>query len=258
MSKVRKAVEIYRQEGIKSLFRAVTTYVRTRPMVVYVRYLRPRSPRLEDEIQYNGVRVRPYRSLDAYAPFTLPPNLGGHENPANYEYGLGKGLREEVSEGDTVAIVGGGLGVTAAIAAQQAGPDGEVIVYEGAENMVDHIKKTVAINDLPCPVRVRHAIVSSAKRLDGPSGDATIVDPADLYECDILELDCEGAETGILRGLEIRPKAMVIETHGNRSEVAELIDHLGYRVTDEEVAELEPYKDACLENEILVLTAVID
>jgi hypothetical protein len=38
------------------------------------------------------------------------------------------------------------------------------------------------------------------------------VTPAELPECDVLELNCEGSEIGILRNMTIRPRAIAVET----------------------------------------------
>jgi hypothetical protein len=41
-----------------------------------------------------------------------------------------------------------------------------------------------------------------------------VISPAELPECDILELDGEGAESLILRNMTIRPRVIAVETHG--------------------------------------------
>jgi hypothetical protein len=48
-----------------------------------------------------------------------------------YEFALLRGLKAVVEPGDTVIIVGGGLGVSSVVAAREAGPTGTVITYEG-------------------------------------------------------------------------------------------------------------------------------
>jgi hypothetical protein len=223
---------------------------------VYGKYLRPLFSKTDEIVEYNGVRVRPYCSLDKFVPVTLPPNKGGHRNPDHYEHGLVEGLRTTVSSGDSVVIVGGGLGVTAVIAGRQAGPEGDVTVYEGAENMVEHIEETIEINNPPCPIRVEHGIVGAAHRLDGLSGDAAIVPSENLPECDVLEMDCEGAEEEILSDLAIRPKHIIVETHGNETQIRNELTTIGYEITSGVVAEREPYLSMCKYNGINVLTAL--
>lgn len=41
-----------------------------------------------------------------------------------------------------------------------------------------------------------------------------VVAPAALPACDILELDCGGAEMVILRNMTIRPRVIAVEAHG--------------------------------------------
>jgi hypothetical protein len=38
---------------------------------------------------------------------------------------------------------------------------------------------------------------------------------ADLDECDVLEIDCEGPEDEILSALEIRPETIIVEGHAH-------------------------------------------
>lgn len=57
---------------------------------------------------------------------------------------------------------------------------------------------------------------------------------SDLPECDVLELDSEGAEYKILSEMEIRPRDLFIEIHPNHrkinDKVPELLDELGYDI----------------------------
>ena len=72
----------------------------------------------------------------------------------------------------------------------------------------------------------------------------------------MLELDCEGAERGIFDAMTIRPRAIVVETHGMAGSPSEGIrrqlEALGYAVTDLGVAEprLQAY---CEQRDIRVL-----
>ena len=64
---------------------------------------------------------------------------------------------------------------------------------------------------------------------------ASVVAPKDLPECDILEMDCKGAERIILAGMTIRPRAIAVETHrvyrSPTEVVHEALEKLGYAVT---------------------------
>jgi hypothetical protein len=50
-------------------------------------------------------------------------------------------------------------------------------------------------------------------------------------------MDCEGAETTILADISIRPRCIIVETHGNRDEVRKLLTERGYDIVLETPAE---------------------
>jgi hypothetical protein len=66
------------------------------------------------------------------------------------------------------------------------------------------------------------------------SAPGNTMEISDLPECDVLELDCEGAEYKILSEMEIRPRDLFIEIHPNHRQindkVPELLDELGYDI----------------------------
>lgn len=68
-----------------------------------------------------------------------------------------------------------------------------------------------------------------------------LIHPGDLSECDILEFDCNGMELSILKNLEVRPRAMIIEVEApfykelyggeeHPREVFDELDRLGYMI----------------------------
>jgi hypothetical protein len=71
-------------------------------------------------------------------------------------------------------------------------------------------------------------------------------------------MDCEGTEVDILRDMTIRPRAMLVETHGIFGApthlVASLLEERGYSVTDRGVAETH-WTDFCNKHDIRVLSA---
>jgi hypothetical protein len=113
--------------------------------------------------------------------------------------------------------------------------EGDVIVFEGGEKQAEIVERTLANNDVPASVELRHAIVAEAIALRTESGDADVVPPSELPDCDVLEMDPEGAELQILRELEIEPRVIIVETHADlgasEEDVREELDRLGYRVT---------------------------
>lgn len=264
MMVIERGLEIYRRHGFRSLCRRAIGYsllalpgaMRDAIYRHYQSHVRYRTAVAATELEYNGVTIRPHRTADRFFPFQLAPNQGGHRNPEEYEAALIKALRGTVDAGDDVTIVGGGLGVTVVIAAQETGVDGSVTVYEGAGSMLPHIEATLAANDVPATVDVVHGIVGDLVRLDGAAMGAPTVSPSVLGPTDVLELDCEGAEVEILKSLTISPRVIVVETHGNKAQVLDCLDLIGYKVVASDLAEREPYEQMCRNNEIEVLTAV--
>lgn len=195
----QKAVRILRREGPFSLVRKGLRFL-------YLERIRPRLP--AREVHYNGVPVPAGRLFDSV---TRP--WVGPENRPNYETELVDALNRYVTEGDTVTIVGGGWGVTAVTAATATGPSGLVTVYEGAKRSADRVSRVIKRNGVSDWVSIKHAVVAQGDHLSGPAGGADRIPPTKLSMCDILELDCEGAELDILCEMEIHPRVIVVETH---------------------------------------------
>lgn len=205
---------------------------------VYNRFVRPHLPYKLST--HNGVTVRGAKLFDFTDRFP------------EYEAALIDALRESVAEGDDVVVVGGGFGVSSVVAANQAGEEGSVVTYEGGSNQYKLLLESLELNDVSDLVTVEHAIVGSAVSLFTPSGDADTVEATELPACDVLEMDCEGAELEILRDLEIVPHTIVVETHAcfgaPEKDVRAELDRLGYDIIDR--GEEKPEKG------VIVLTAV--
>lgn len=189
---------------------------------LYNRFVRPRTPR--KIAVFNGIPVRSIRFFDFTDEFP------------EYEAPLIRMIRDRVDEGERVVIVGGGRGVSSVAAARRVQSAGSVRTYEGSEKHVALVRETLRLNKVEERVTVSHAVVGDAIELaDDPSG-AEQVPPTHLPECDVLVLDCEGAETGILRDLEVRPRLVIVETHDHldapERETREQLDRLGYEVVD--------------------------
>jgi hypothetical protein len=245
---------VARESGPIGLVKRVTASV-------YRHRIRPRLP-IAGAVRYGGVPVaiEPQRRWgDGAVPATWTPEEA--RDVPDYEAALLVGLRRHVRAGDRVTVVGGGVGVTATFAAMQAGPAGRVVCYEGGAEGAEVVRRTAALNGVTERLEVRHAVVARALSVygTGPYGD--VVPPADLEACDVLELDCEGAEAEILREMTIRPRAVLVETHGlygaTTDLVAGLLRGLGYRVDDLGVAEPR-LRAQCEQYDIRVLEAVLN
>jgi hypothetical protein len=175
-----------------------------------------------------------------------------------YESALVGRLREHVRPGDRVTVVGGGHGVTAVVAALATGADGHVDVYEASDQMLGSLRGTLATNGVSGRVGVHHAVVGAAHDVWGET-TALVVPPSALPLCDVLMLDCEGAEREILTALAQRPRVLLVETHGAfgapTADMRALIEAAGYHILTDEIAEAG-LANMCAEMDVHVLTAV--
>lgn len=173
-----------------------------------------------------------------------------------YEAALISGLERRVSRGNKVVIVGAGIGITAAVSAKIVGETGEVICIDGSTQCLENTRETLALNELSGNVKLVHAIVGENISVYKSKTEAQVMPASDLQECDVLELDCEGAELKILSEMTLRPKTILVETHGSHGAPThasrDLLEGMGYNVENLGVA--EPYlKDYCTEKDIYVL-----
>lgn len=149
-------------------------------------------------------------------------------------------LRRLVRRGDRVVVVGGGWGASTVVAARMTHFEGRVTTFEPSSEMVETIERTVEVNSVADLVAVEHAAIGdvpeSNERYFGPD-DGDRLAPSAVPECDVLELDCEGAELEILRALDFSPRAIVVETHHHLGSppgaVRSELDRLGYDVVGE-------------------------
>lgn len=193
---------------------------------VYDATVRRRLPRTLGV--YNGVVTRRYYLLD----------LSKSENEPEYKRRLVDGVRRAVEPGDAVVEVGAGFGVCTTWAARAVGDGGSVLSLEANAEQTDVVREALDLTGqvsgeaLSERVEVRHAIVGSELETYGPMAGATRVDPAELPACDVLLMDCEGAELGVLRGMSIRPRSVVVESHPTfgapTSDVLEVLSSMGY------------------------------
>jgi len=133
-----------------------------------------------------------------------------------------------------------------------------VTTYEASEQKFASLKWGIEANDQEDIVTPIHALVGEEVFVYGEANSAERCSPQELPECDVLELDCEGAEAEILRSIEIRPRVLLVETHGFRGaptdEVDELLRGMGYTTTNLGVAEPRKRQE-CVENNVYVVLA---
>lgn len=243
-------MEIVREAGLLGLGARGVAYL-------YRQAIRPWMPRA-GQVHYAGIPVGYDRRWgDLSVPLFWRPEYV--DDAPEYEATLVRGLRQHVRRGDRVVVIGGGVGVTATIAALQAGPSGRVYCFEGASEGVEKVRRTAARNGVADRLMVQHAIVARSIAVYGTEPHDAHVAPGNLPDCDVLELDCEGAEVDILRDMSIRPRVILVETHGlygaSTSLVCSLLEGNGYDAIVGDVADplVRPY---CEANDIRIVTGV--
>jgi hypothetical protein len=250
---VVRASQIVRDSGYVGLARRASGYL-------YRHAIRRFLPTIES-VRYAGVPISRDRKLgDLSVPgFLRPHNV---QDLPDYEAMLIEGVRTHVRKGDKVVIVGGGEGVTVAIAAQAVGDTGSVICFEGGRSYVENVLGTARRNRLSGRITVRHEIVGKSISVHGDERlkSSNILPTEKLPECDVLELDCEGAEALILEEMRLRPRAIIVETHGLFGAptvlIRSILERKGYDVSD--LGWAEPGRiDECKQHDVRILTAIL-
>jgi hypothetical protein len=245
-----KAIDIYSESGFVELSKRIVRYL-------YRRTIRKALP--TRAVKYAGIPVSKNRKFgDGALPDFLFPHSHYLADITEYEITLVRAMRSQVRIGDTVTIVGGGEGVTVAIAAKAVGETGSVVCFEGSGEAVSDINITAVRNKVSSRVKVIHAVVGEAIGVYGAPDTRSkhVLSAIELPECDILELDCEGAEIIILRDMTIRPRAIVVETHGMFGAptvmVRERLENMGYDVADLGLAETR-WSEFCETHDVRIL-----
>jgi hypothetical protein len=152
---------------------------------------------------------------------------------------------------DKVVVIGGGIGITAVVASRLS--SAPVECFEAGAEPARFIRETVKRNQ--ANVVVHHSLVGPAVYIY-----AAEIGPelpiSELPKCDVLEMDCEGSEVAILSQMTIRPRAILVETHGNLNApthvVRSILESMHYAVTDLGWAEPR-LLGLCQKNDVRVL-----
>lgn len=242
MDKRSRAIATYKSKGFSGLLSKFFGFI-------YNRTIRRVLPKRTGE--YNNVKVQDSKWFDSITPWH-------NRYKPTYESALVRGLNNYVEDGDTLVIVGGGIGVTTVHGARAAGNSGVVFTYEGSSEQVKKIRWVLEENSFPSKVVLKQAIVGTSIRLHGDGSGAERVSPAELPNCDVLELDCEGTEIEILENMSVSPHTILVETHGlfgsPSDEVSHVLNGLGYEVILKQVAE-DTRRRFCERNDVYVLVA---
>ena len=198
--------------------------------------------------EYNGVKAASHNVLESKI------DIRRRKRP-DYESGLINGLKNHVKKDDKIVILGGGFGITAVKAANFCKP-GTVHVFEASKSQLDRIRRTLDINNVN-NVELHQAIVGKEVDVWGSASGSKIKDPENLPKCDVLEMDIEGAELTVIKNLKIRPRVIIVETHGKKGsptkKVQKSLEKLNYSIVDISLAE---NKENFRDNDIRVITAI--
>jgi hypothetical protein len=248
---ISKLLGVYREAGIGGLVWRLFSYF-------YKNFFRTILPD-GGQILYAGIPIGHRKIGDRLLPKLY--NSPDVDDAPGYEQALVVALKANVRDGDEVVVVGGGLGVTCVVAALAAAETGHVKCFEGDLHGVDAVRRVARLNGLSGRITAHHAVVGEAIGVYGNAVATATVHPSELPSCDILELDCEGSEIGILRDMIIKPRAIAVETHGflgaPTAAVRDLLEKRGYRVQDLGWAEPRVLS-ACIKNDIKVLVGTLE
>jgi hypothetical protein len=219
---------------------------------LYSSYVRQYLPRSDKKRELNGIFVRSGRIFDSCVPWRVT-----HRDPVHYEESIVDSINSYAKLGDQVAIVGGGWGVTTVYAARAVGDEGCVKVYEASNEYAEYTRETAKINGVRDRVDVTNAVVSHSVSTRGKTNSDKILQPTELPDCDVLQLDCEGAELEILSNIDIRPRVIIVETHGcfgsPTENVIQTLEDLSYDIISQQPAETGRNLEKCEQNDIIVV-----
>lgn len=240
-----RIIEVYREVGLGRLPWWLFSYA-------YKTLIRRMLP-VSSPVLYGGVPIAYRRVGDSFLSGLYDPPLMSDE--PGYEQALVTALKANVRSDDRVVVVGAGRGVTTVVAAAAASK-GTVRCFEGNLAGVRAARRVAKLNGVLERITVEHAVVGEAIGVYGTEIATKVVPPTELPSCDVLELDCEGSEVGILRDMPIDPRAILVETHGflgaPTTAVRKILETRGYSVEDMGWAEPREL-DACVKQDIRVL-----
>lgn len=151
-----------------------------------------------------------------------------------HESELISAIRNYVKNGEKAMVIGGGSGASTVVVAHQVGNTGKVLSYEGNKNSFARVKETINLNKVDDRVEVFHTIVEKPVYLLGEIGEPPTLAAKDFPDCDVLVMDCEGAELPILQNIAIRPRLIIVETHpslnSSKENAIKLLTDMGYEI----------------------------
>ena len=206
-------------------------FLRRLPVSFYHRSIRRFLPTI-GYATYNGVDVRETKLLDPYFQNEWWDTVSDWPE---YENGLVTLHEKATRDGDDVVIIAGGNGVSLYWAAKHVGESGSITAYEASDQQIEIIHNVISRYDLEDRCRLYHALIAEDIGVYGSESSVDVISPAKLEDCNVLELDCEGAELAILDEMDIRPREIYVELHPhlvdyNIRDVLDRLHEMGYEI----------------------------
>ncbi|MCS4193417.1 hypothetical protein GGP50_001638 [Salinibacter ruber] len=230
---IKGVLYVLKKKGVKALGYSLLSYVKVKYRKFIFFVVRPLLPTKNVCVNLNGVKVFLKISVAKKLPFYTSPYP--IEDNENYEKDEVDAIRKYCNEGDTVIIIGGGLGVSAIHASKKVGRAGKVIVYEQSRDSYRVILDTINENETESSIDV----ICSAVGHSGDSnftpdvpGNVKITNPQDIPRANVIEMDCEGAEKEIIKSLKKMPDKILVETHNNHDDVKKILQSKGYNIIE--------------------------
>ena len=175
---------------------------------------------------YNGVIVRNVKLFNKTDIFH------------NYEDSEVRAINKYVKPDDNVVIVGGGFGVTTVIAAKKLKESNKMTLIEASKTVCTHIIDTLKLNNVYHKVNIINKVVEVEHHTWGKTETNNILLAKDLPTCDVLILDCEGAEKQICENITFSPTYIFVETHRQFEAPLHLIESIlksrNYKILNKE------------------------
>lgn len=167
-------------------------------------------------IYYLSIRSYLPRKIGVYrgVPARRPRLFDASDVDPTYEEELLDDVESHVEPGDECVLIGAGFGISSVVASTVVGNSGRVIAYEASAERYRCAEETIEMNGCSDTVELRRAIVGSNVAVKGDASGVETISETNLPQCDVMILDCEGAEKDIICGLEEVPERIIVETHG--------------------------------------------
>lgn len=140
-------------------------------------------------------------------------------------------IHDNIKSGDNVLEIGAGRGVFSVEAARTGG---EVTAFEASASQCTLARLTAKANGFQDAIDIQHVCVGDPEGCNvyGEVGNAQIILVQNLPECDVMLMDCEGAEYMIIGWMGNQPNRIIVETHpnmgGQTGEILDLLNKQGY------------------------------